>query len=214
MRSTAAAERALLSKHRIEGLTDGIFAVAMTLLVIELRVPAHADVHDPGALVQGVVNLTPKFIAWIISFMVLAIFWFNHTRLFHNVQAVDGPLVWLSILDLGFASLLPFSSALAGEYARMWFSQVFYSTNLVLLGAAALLMYRHVRRHPELWATAVTAGFYRAARFRILGLMVIAVVAIAIAARVPGLGNVAFALMIPITILSRRIERRVTSARV
>ena len=208
MRLTVPTERSLLSKHRIEGLTDGIFAVAMTLLVIELRLPAHADAHDPMALIQGVANLAPKFIAWIISFMVLAIFWFNHNRLFHNIQAVDGRLVWLNILELGFASLVPFSSALAGEYARMLFSQVFYSTNMVLLGAAALLMSRHIHRHPELWATTVTAGFYRAARFRIVGLMVIALVAVAIAAWVPGLGNVAFALMSPITIISRRIERR------
>jgi uncharacterized membrane protein len=88
------------------------------------------------------------------------------------------------------------------------FSQVFYSTNMILLGTAALLMSRHIHRHPELWATTVTPGFYRAARFRIVGLMVIALVAIAIAAWVPGLGNVAFVLMSPITIISRRIERR------
>ena len=67
-----------LSKHRLEALTDGIFAVAMTLLVIELKVPQHETVRDPLDFAAGIGHLIPTFIAWIISFFVLAIFWFSH----------------------------------------------------------------------------------------------------------------------------------------
>ena len=122
-----------LSKHRLEALTDGIFAVAMTLLVIELKLPEHATVHGPSDLATAVVHLIPTFVAWIISFFVLAIFWFSHHRLFHYVRNVDGRLLWLNVLYLGFVSLMPFSSALAGEYPRMLFSQWFYSSNMILL---------------------------------------------------------------------------------
>jgi uncharacterized membrane protein len=197
-----------LSKHRLEALADGIFAVAMTLLVIDLKLPEHATVHDPSDLAVGVAHLIPTFTAWIISFFVLAIFWFSHHRLFHYVRNVDATLLWLTILYLGFVSLMPFSSALAGEYSRMLFSQCFYSANMILLAFLGLVKYRYVFRHPELWATPVSVGFYRGARFRSMGLMVVALVAIGITRLVPGAGNAAFMLMAPISSLSRRVEQR------
>ncbi len=197
-----------LSKHRLEALTDGIFAVAMTLLVIELKLPEHETVRGPSDLAAGIRHRVPTFAAWIISFFVLAIFWFSHHRLFHHVRVVDGPLLWLNILYLGFVSLMPFSSALAGEYSQMLFSQWFYSSNMILLALLGLAKYRYVFRHPELWATPVTVGFYRGARFRSMGLMVVAIVAVGITMLVPGAGNMAFMLMFPISMLSRRVEQR------
>jgi hypothetical protein len=95
----------------------------------------------------------------MISFIVAGLFWFSHHRLFHYVRMVDGPLLWLNILYLGFVSLMPFSSALAGEYSRMLFSQWFYSSNMILLALLGLMKYRYVFRHPELWATPVTLAF-------------------------------------------------------
>jgi uncharacterized membrane protein len=195
-----------LSKHRLEALTDGIFAVAMTLLVIELKLPEHESVHDSAELARGLVRLIPTLIAWIISFVVLAIFWFSHHRLFHYVRVVDAKLLWLNILYLCFVSLMPFSSALAGGYGRMLLSQRLYSTNMILLSVLGLLQWRYVFRHPELWSTPMTVGLYRAARFRTLGLILVALVAVAIATVLPGAGNMAFMLMFPISTFSRRIE--------
>ena len=197
-----------MSKHRIEALTDSIFAVAMTLLVIELRLP---DNQVPADLARGVAHLIPKFVAWIISFFVLGIFWFSHHRLFHYVRHVDETLVWLSILYLSLVSLMPFSSAITGEFAPVLFSQIFYSGNMMLLAAVAWAISRHVDRHPGLQGEPMGPGFYRAARFRMVGLMSIAVVTVGIARLVPGTGNVAFMLMWPISVVSRRIERRATS---
>ena len=201
------------SKSRLEALTDGVFAVAMTLLVIELRVPEQASVGVPRDLIVSVVNLLPKFVSWIISFFVLGIFWFTHHRLFHHCRAVDGPLLWLNILYLSFVSLMPFSSALVGEYPRLAFAQIFYSSNMMVLSGVGLLKNRYVFRHPELWAATLTLGFYRAARFRKLGLIVVALAAIGVTTIVPGAGNLAFMLMIPISILSRRIEERSPATR-
>ena len=69
-----------LSKHRIEALTDGIYAVAMTLLVIELKLPAHELIHSQADLINAVGHLLPKFIAWLISFLVLSLFWLGHHK--------------------------------------------------------------------------------------------------------------------------------------
>jgi uncharacterized membrane protein len=196
------------SKHRVEALADAIFAVAMTLLVIELQLPEHSDVLAQRDLVHSLVLLIPKFVAWIISFVVLAIFWFAHHRLFHYVRAVDGSFLWLNILYLGGVSLMPFSSAVAGEYSRMLVSQVIYSANMTAVAVGALLLTRYVFRHQELWSVPMARGFYRASIFRIAGLIAIAVGAIGIAMVVPGAGNAAFMLMLPISVLSARIERR------
>ena len=196
------------SKHRVEALTDGIFAVAMTLLVIELKLPDHSSVAGQRDLINGVVFLIPKFLSWIISFFVLAIFWFTHHRLFHYVRVVDGRLLWLNVLYLSFVSFMPFSSALAGEYSRMLVSQVVYSTNMTLLAVGASLNSRYVFRHPELWGAPMTRGLYRALVFRIVGLIVVAISAVGMTIVMPGSGNAAFMLMIPIFIISRRIERK------
>jgi uncharacterized membrane protein len=198
----------MLSKHRLEALIDGIFAVAMTLLVIELKVPDRAAIQAASDLAIAVARLIPTFIAWTISFFVLGIFWYGQHRLFHFVRGVDGTLTWLTIAYLSLASLMPFSSALAGEYARVLFSQVFYSTNMLLLSAVSLLMHRYVFRHQELVGAPMPPAFYRAARFRLLGLIVVALVAIGMAMLIPGTGNVAFMLMMPISIISGRLERR------
>lgn len=196
------------SKTRVEALADAIFAVAMTLLVIELKVPDHSTVFSQRDLLHGIVLLIPKIMSWIISFVVLGIFWFAHHRQFHYVRAVDGPLLWLNILYLGGVSLMPFSSALAGEYPQMLVSQIIYSINMTVLAVGALLIGRYVFHHPELWSVPITRGFYHAARFRLAGLITIAVGAVGITMVLPRAGNAAFMLMIPISILSRRIEGR------
>ena len=197
-----------LSKHRIEALTDGIYAVAMTLLVIELKLPAHELVHSQQDLVVAVINLLPKFIAWVISFLVLALFWLGHHRSFQLVRHVDGKLVALNLVQLGLASLIPFSSALSGEFGQILFSQIFYSANMALLAVMALLITRYIFRHPELCVHPMPVNIYRGTRFRIIGLIAISIVAVLIAMVIPRAGNSAFMLMMFITPLSRRIEAR------
>jgi uncharacterized membrane protein len=196
------------SKHRIEALTDGIYAVAMTLLVIELKLPPASTLVDQGDFLNAAAALIPKFRSWIISFYVLGIFWFSHNRQFHYLRAVDGKLVWLNLLYLSFVSLLPFSSALAGEYSRMLFSQVIYSLNMTLLAVGGGLYIRYIFRHPELWAMTVPRGFYRGALLRIAGLILVAATAVGIAIVKPRTGSAAFLLMIPISFISRRLESR------
>jgi len=206
--SVDASAYAGLSKHRIEALTDGIYAVAMTLLVIELKLPAHELIHTQEDLLVAVANLFPKFIAWVISFLVLSLFWLGHQRMFQYVRHVDGKLVALNIVQLGFASLIPFSSALSGEFGSKWFSQIFYSLNLTFLSLSAMLLARYIYRHPGLCVHPMSEGTYRAARVRIAGLIVISAVAIVISSYLPGAGNMAFMLMMVIMPISRRIEAR------
>ncbi len=194
------------SKHRIEALTDGIFAVAMTLLVIELKIPEALHGSGETALQHQLLVLIPKYIAWIISFFVLAIFWLSSHRQLHYVRHVDGKILALKLVFLAFVSFMPFASALAGEFVYLFTSQVIYASTMFMLGIMSLLTCRYIYRHPDLCSTAMSEATYRAARFRTNCLLVVALMSIVVANFFSGLGNTAFMLMIPASILARRME--------
>ena len=197
------------SPHRIEALTDGIYAVAMTLLVIELKFPEHAEIHSAAALAQAMADLSPKFLSWIISFMVLALFWIAHHRIFSHVRHVTGRLVGLNLFQLAFVSLMPFCSALIGEYGGALLSQVFYSANMVMLAVFSLLLARHIYRHAELSSAPMSRGAYRGALIRNFALIAISIVAVGLGFyTVPAIGNIAYVLMAVVMPLSRRFEKR------
>jgi uncharacterized membrane protein len=196
-----------LSVHRLEALTDGIFAVAMTLLVIELKLPEHGAMQAGGGLVAALVHLLPRVMAWVISFLVLALFWLGHYRTFARVRRADGPLATLCLFELGFVSLMPFSSALVGEHGRENLSQIIYSINMLALAVLALMMARHIHSHPDPHFMAMPLAAYRGARVRLIGLMVISALAVGIQMLVPMAGNSAFLLMPLVIALSRRVAQ-------
>jgi uncharacterized membrane protein len=196
-----------LSKHRLDALVDGIFAVAMTLLVIDLRLPEHAHVSGEAALQQALAGLLPNLASWLISFFVLAIFWIAHHRLFSMVRHIDQALLWLTVVVLAGASLLPFASAVNSQYASLT-GQVIYSGVMMLIAVALLLMARHIHRHPALCAHPLALGAYRATLVRSSGVILIAALAIALATVRPGMANLVFFMMMGLRPLGARVERR------
>ncbi len=203
-----------LSKHRLEALADGIFAVAMTLLVIELKIPESAHVHTEPELKHALIDLIAKFISWIISFFVLSIFWVSHHRLFHYVRHVDSKLTWLTLIYLGVASMMPFSSALSGEYGGSIVSQIIYSLNMALLGSMALLKSRYVHLHPELCNPPMPNSVFKGAQLRTTGLIAVAFGAVLITWMVPvsgAIGNMAFMLMAVFSSMGRRLQTRLAA---
>lgn len=200
-----------LSKHRIEALVDGIFAVAMTLLVIDLRLPEHAHLASEAALREALAGLVPNLISWLISFFVLAIFWIANHRLYSYVRHADARLLWLTIVSLSGASLLPFASAVNSQFASST-GQAIYSGVMIWLSVSTLLVARHIHRHPGLCAQPMPAGAYRATLVRGCGVMLIAALALLISHAVPGKANYVFALMAVLRPLGVRVERRYAPA--
>lgn len=196
-----------LSKHRIEALVDGIFAVAMTLLVIELRIPEQAHHAGEAGLRGALLHLLPVMISWVISFFVLANFWIANHRLYSFVRHVDQPLLWLTMLGLSGAALLPFASAVNNEFASLT-GQLVYSGVMVLLGVATLLQARYIYRHPELCGHQLTPASYAAVLARGLGLLLIALSAIPLSYVAPGMSNLVFLLMLGLRPFGAWIERR------
>lgn len=102
--------------ERVEMLSDGVFAIVLTLLVLELRVPQlheHFSDHD---LLSALYEMKAKFLGFILSFVFIATLWFNHTVFFKIMTKVDDTLLWLNNLFLLTVCFVPFPTALAGEY--------------------------------------------------------------------------------------------------
>lgn len=194
----------MMSKARLDALSDGIFAVAMTLLVIDLKVPGAADLQSDLELLSVLVQLIPKMVGWIISFLVLAFFWWGNARALHYVKQVDGRLVTLNMLLLALVSFMPFASSLTGEVPQLVGGQVVYGGTMFLMAGVALAEWRYLYRHPELCDPPMPKGAYLESRVRTGMLMVISVLSVVMAMVVPTGGNAAFALMFVANRMGRR----------
>ena len=105
-----------LKPNRIGALSDGVFAIVMTLLVIELSVPMISKLNASGELGGLILEMWPKFLAFAVSFLVLGILWSIHHFQFHFIKRSNGMFTWINILFLLSVALIPFSTALIGEY--------------------------------------------------------------------------------------------------
>jgi len=129
-----------VSVGRLETLTDGIFAIVMTLLVLELRIP---EIHDPagGALAQALRDLAPKLLSFAISFVILGVYWVAHHTQFQYIRRADHTLIWLNIFLLLCVSVVPFSTAMLGQYVGDQVAAAFYGTNLIAIGVLHYAMW-------------------------------------------------------------------------
>jgi uncharacterized membrane protein len=126
-----------VNKNRVELLTDGIFVVVMTLLVLEISVTQISSSHDAidsaaagTELLNGLFDLWPKLLSFAISFIILAIFWVGHHRLFHYIKHVNRTLIWINFMFLMATCFIPFSSSLLGEYSQQQISIFVFGAKL------------------------------------------------------------------------------------
>ena len=108
--------RGELGLGRVEAFSDGVFAIVVTLLVLDLKVPALSNPSDVGELGRQLIALAPKFLSWLISFIIVAKFWLNHHHLLRMARYGNYALIWINSIFLMFQSLVPFPTAMMGEY--------------------------------------------------------------------------------------------------
>ena len=141
-RTTITALPNLTSKARVESLSDGIFAVAMTLLVLDIRLPDLQSGADSAQLLAGLLKIWPKFVAFFISFFFLARAWKAHRLIFHYITEVNYVFIYLTMLLLFVVCLLPFSASLISEHPHTTVAVAVYSVNLTLMPGINYLMWR------------------------------------------------------------------------
>jgi uncharacterized membrane protein len=144
----------IFSKGRLESLTDGVFAVIMTILVFNVSGPelilAAEGEYATERLSSRLLDLWPDIIAYIVSFATLGVYWVAHHRIFRWIVNIDRPLIWMNISFLVTIGLIPFSTVLLAEYRDQQISIFIYSSNAILAGVILHFVYHYAKGHLEL----------------------------------------------------------------
>ena len=132
-----AAPGGIVRKERLDALTDGVFAFAMTLLVINLDLPDAFDPKTDAELIAAIKNLGDALLVYVISFLVLGARWIGQAHLRPEPETASGEHVWWVLIHLFFVTLVPFSTMVVGRY-DLTAAVFLYGTNLILTSLTAL----------------------------------------------------------------------------
>jgi len=130
------------SVERLAALSDGIFAVAMTLLVLELHVPGAEAIHSEHDLWQALLKLAPRLLVYCMSFVTLGIFWNGQQVQLSHMDHADRNFTWIQIGFLAVVCLIPFSTALLGQYIHYRLALLLYWLNILVLGVVIFSSWR------------------------------------------------------------------------
>ena len=153
--------------ERLAALSDGVFAIAMTLLVLDLRVPVSTEIHAESDLWRTLLSLAPRLIPYLLSFMTLGIFWIGQQTQLNQFARTDRTLTWIHIGFLFAVSIMPFSTGLLAEFITYRLAVAVYWFNLLLLGVMLLSSVRYAWR-TKLMKEEITADLRAAHERRII----------------------------------------------
>jgi uncharacterized membrane protein len=119
--------------NRLETLTDGIFAIAMTLLVLSIAVPTLQNPVTPFMFQEYVISILPQIFIYVLSFVLLAIFWLNH-HIFFLIKRTNIALLWINIFWLISIAIVPFSTSIMGKYSQFQLSILIFELNILIIG--------------------------------------------------------------------------------
>lgn len=155
-----------MNKTRVEFFSDGVFAIAITLLVLEIKVPESENIAT------GLLNLWPSYLAYAVSFIVIGAIWINHHAMFERIAGIDHQLLLLNTFHLLFIAFLPFPTAVLAEAFHTSSGQdvatAFYAGTLTIIGVLVNAIWWHAASHRELLNETVSPEMARAIGKRLL----------------------------------------------
>lgn len=185
------------STDRVEAFSDGVFAIAITLLVLEIRVPE----GDEGRLGHELLAIWPSYAAYAISFLTIGVMWLHHHHLMMFLATVDRGLLYRNLALLAVVGFLPFPTALLARYSTATDSNdqraavAAYGLTMILLSAAFALLWDGVNRHQQLHTVDADPATIRTSRNRSIMAIALYAAATAVAVFAPLLSLAVFALI-------------------
>ncbi|HCN84131.1 MAG TPA: hypothetical protein DIT07_11010 [Sphingobacteriaceae bacterium] len=152
-----------MNKNRLENFSDGVFAIAVTLLILNVKTPETKDLKNVQ-LNQVLYNAIPHMLTFIFSFLVIGVFWVAHHRIFSFVKVLDSHILWLNIVYLLFVAITPLSSAILSEYPFLPTAILFYTSTLLVIAIMHLVLLEYILRNKYLKHEALTRDVYKAAQ--------------------------------------------------
>jgi len=128
--------------ERLVYFSDAVFAIAITLLALEIRLPEMQD-PTPRELAGALVGLLPRFYGFAISFWIIAVYWLAHHRIFRYIRADDRRLQVINLLFLMWIVLMPFSASLLGGYGSYQLAEILYFSHMILTSLSMALLWRY-----------------------------------------------------------------------
>ena len=162
---------------RLNAMSDGVFAIVITLMVLEVKVPRVAHAH----LVAALSEMLPDIAAVLLSFVVLGIYWIGHNNVFQHVLRHDRAMLWLNILFLLVAAMIPFAANMLVHYADVPVAYVAYAGCLALGGVLLDCIWWYASRNRHLMCDTVTPELIRSFHVRILTGPVLYIAAVGVA---------------------------------
>jgi TMEM175 potassium channel family protein len=196
-------ERGGVEFARVLAFSDGLFAIAMTLLVVGIAVPTLDDGSDVGELADALNDLTSNFISFFISFAVIGRYWVAHHALFSQLARMDGGLIGLNLVYLAFIAFLPFPTALLGIYIENPLSVGIYALIVAIISGLEVVLFDHAREH-GLLRHAVPDDVYRWGRMLSLSPVVFFALSIPVAFISTTLAVATWFLFVPFSAVAQR----------
>jgi uncharacterized membrane protein len=156
-----------MNKNRLENFSDGVFAFAVTLLVLNIHIPIK-DLNHPNLsntqLNHTLRNIIPHVATFAFSFLVIGVFWIAHHRIFSFVKVLDSTLLWLNILYLMFIGLIPVTSGIFSEFPFLPTAILLYSISLLVIALMHFIILEYMLRNRSLKHEALTKAVYKSAQ--------------------------------------------------
>ena len=201
-----------LSPGRIEGLTDGTLAIAMTILVLELPAPLLFETTPRGEHPISFLEMWPEFYIYVLGFIVLGIYWVLHHFMFHYIKHSDGVLSWLNILFLIFAALVPFSAKVlsvnealfATSESEMNAASIFFTVTTIASIMTLFAMWQYATKGHRLVDPDLERGIISGFRKVILVGTIINLIGVLLSIFVPFAGYIAFIALVYMIFMTAR----------
>ena len=200
------AELEIRDKNRLESFVDGVFAVAITLLVLDFVIPALP--HSNVANLTYLGSLSFKFIGYFLAFFLLAILLNNHNRQFKNIEYADQKLWWLNIVFLSFIVLVPFVTSIWTEYGDTTIGVLFFHFDMLISGLLLYFNWFYVQKHEYLLRKNITSRTIKIIHYRNLAIPIASLIAILIAFFTPLLSNIAYLIILLIIFITPFLIKR------
>ena len=170
-----------MKQSRLDSLSDGIFAIILTLMTFELKIPFMSGVVDDQRLWQAIVHLAPSFLSFVLSFALLFTYWHAHHYIVSvYAKSVNRRLTSINAIFFFFVALIPFSTSLIGNYNQTKLAIIIYALNILAIGIALLWMRSYVLSSGHIEHTFVLSSEKKRGFIRIIAPMVFAVISIVV----------------------------------